>query len=690
MDHLCSRFLIAAALTAATAVAQDRVVDPNLHHLRAAGDREWSDFAERPAADRWKVEFAAAKNHGEHTLRLRQQDVKQPWRVQLNGKEVGRLALDENDTITYYSLPTEALIDGRNTLVVEPLSKAADDIRVGELAIIPMPRKEVLGEATVNVRVVDSTHVAGAEATPCRITIVDSDGALMTTSATSNETLAARPGVIYSGNGVAQFGLPAGEYTVYAGRGFEYSVDAKRVTLRPGDVIHQTLSIRREVPTEGYVSCDTHIHTLTFSGHGDATIDERMITLAGEGIELPIATDHNCFIDYEPFAQKLGLRKWFTPVVGDEVTTAFGHFNIFPVDKRAAVPDFRLQDGNAVFDDMVRRTHAQAIVLNHPRDIHLNFRPFGPENHNAATGEHRYAWLDRAGAIELVNSGAQQTDVLQTYRDWFALLNRGVIMTPVGASDSHDVSRFIVGQGRTYIRCRDDRPSQIEIDQAVRNFVAGRVLVSCGLLVDITVNDTYGPGDLAPASDELRVSVRVLGPGWTQADHVALYANGISMEEVKIDDGGRAGVKWSGEWNLPRPRHDVHLVAVATGPGVTGLYWPIAKPYQPVSPNVHRRVIGSTGAVWFDADGDGKRTSARQYAERIAEQHSDSTSDFIVALSRYDEAVATHAAALLHQRGVGLDDSSTKAAARRAGEHVERGFTAFFRAWRASEVARSK
>ena len=283
MDHLCSRFLIAAALTAATAVAQDRVVDPNLHHLRAAGDREWSDFAERPAADRWKVEFAAAKNHGEHTLRLRQQDVKQPWRVQLNGKEVGRLALDENDTITYYSLPTEALIDGRNTLVIEPLSKAADDIRVGELAIIPMPRKEVLGEATVNVRVVDSTHVAGAEATPCRITIVNSEGALMTTSATSNETLAARPGVIYSGNGVAQFGLPAGEYTVYAGRGFEYSVDAKRVTLRPGDVIHQTLSIRHDSGSSAFDDgvCQTHLNLLRL---GNLRLE--IVTKSHKGIDL--------------------------------------------------------------------------------------------------------------------------------------------------------------------------------------------------------------------------------------------------------------------------------------------------------------------------------------------------------------------------------------------------------------------
>jgi hypothetical protein len=35
------------------------------------------------------------------------------------------------------------------------------------------------------------------------------------------------------------------------------------------------------------------VHTLTHSVHGDVTIDERAITLAGEGIELQVVTDHD-------------------------------------------------------------------------------------------------------------------------------------------------------------------------------------------------------------------------------------------------------------------------------------------------------------------------------------------------------------------------------------------------------------
>src|SRR5207253_7250815 len=132
-----------------------------------------------------------------------------------------------------------------------------------------------------------------------------------------------------------------------------------------------------------------------------------------------------------------------------------------------------------------------------------------------------------------------------------------------------------------------------------------------------TVNGRYGPGDLVPVTDAVNVAVRVLGPSWVSADRVELYANGQKIREARIAEGASAGVKWSGEWRLPRFRHDVHLVAIASGPGISDLYWPIAKPFQPASPVVKRRVIAATGAVWLDGDGDAKRTSAREYARRL-------------------------------------------------------------------------
>ena len=171
------------------------------------------------------------------------------------------------------------------------------------------------------------------------------------------------------------------------------------------------------MPINGYVSCDTHVHTLTYSGHGDATLDERVLTIAGEGIELPIATDHNCQVDYHDAAVKHGVRRYFTPVVGNEVTTSVGHFNIFPVSAGGPIPDYQLKDWKAIYESIAQRTGAPVVILNHPRDLHSDYRPFGPEHHNAVTGENLDGWVLRANAMEVINSGAQQSDVLRPCHD---------------------------------------------------------------------------------------------------------------------------------------------------------------------------------------------------------------------------------------------------------------------------------
>jgi hypothetical protein len=248
---------------------------------------------------------------------------------------------------------------------------------------------------------------------------------------------------------------------------------------------------------------------------------------------------------------KQQVRRYFTPVVGNEVTTAVGHFNIFPVRPEAPIPDYQGKDWKSLHASIAARTGARVIILNHPRDHHSGFRPFGPERHISQSGEDLDGWHLPANGLEVINSGALQSDFMAPFHDWFGLLNRGSFVTPVAASDSHDVARYFVGQGRTYIRCPDDDPGNIDVDKAVMSLVEGRVMVSCGLLAEITVNGRYGPGDLVPPTDQVRVHVRVLGPSWVKADKVELYANGRKIREAKISGTSRSGIFWAGDWLLP-------------------------------------------------------------------------------------------------------------------------------------------
>ncbi|HWB12687.1 MAG TPA: CehA/McbA family metallohydrolase [Pirellulales bacterium] len=673
------------AICAVQCTAVERTLDKRMHHLRSGDEREWAKFPEEAEGNALTVTFAADPADGPHTLRVRHRDVKQTWRLRLNDQNLGSLPPDENDITTFWEIPPSALRPGDNQLAIEGDGRPSDDIEVGDLRLIDRTRREALSAATLNVVVTDAQT---GHPVPSRVTVVDENGSLMTIGAESSKRLAVRPGVLYTADGMAEFGLPAEKYTVYAGRGFEYSVDVKQIEVAPGQPQVVRLAIRREVPMPGFVSCDTHVHTLTYSGHGDATLDERLVTLAGEGVELSIATDHNVKIDYRKALESSGLSTFYTPVVGNEVTTRVGHFNVFPLDADGPLIDVGGTSWPAV-SNAIDAKEGRVVVLNHPRDVHGGFRPFAPARHLSLAGEELDGWELPANAMELVNSGALQTDPWRLVYDWFGLLNAGHRITPVGSSDSHDVARSIVGQARTYIRCHDDQPGKISVAEAVGSLLAGRVLVSFGLAADVEVNGRYGPGDLVSAAScaELDVRVRVLGPSWSDATEVVLFVNGSEARREKPPQAGHARIKYDSIWTIPRPRRDAHLVVVAIGPGVSNPYWPTAKPYQPDSPEWAPYTLGVTGAVYIDADDTAGYTSPRAYALELARQAAGDIKRLASLLADYDEAVTVQAAAVLHQRGE-LTDSTVKALLGESSSRVRAAVARYLDALRQGERRR--
>jgi len=679
--------------TPAFLIAQPlRVIDDQLHYLGTPGDPEWEEFAGRtPQGRRLEVRFTASANTNENTLLVRQRDVKLDWGVELNGRKLGKLFLSEQDLIQSFTIPAGALSAGENVLSVIP-PRERDDIEVGEVKLDSRPAKAALNESALMISVLDDDT---RQPLPCRITVVDRNGSLfpfyVENSQASNPgnqpstnnpqpTLAIRPGVVYVGGGTVRIGLPAGAYTLYASRGFEYSVRTQHVTLPPGRTYPLTLRIRREVPTQGMVACDTHVHTFTYSGHGDATVEERMLTLAGEGIELPIATDHNTLTDYREFARKMKAQDFFTPVIGDEVTTEFGHFNIFPVLAGSRVPNHRIAEWPKLMEELRSTPGVRVVVLNHPRNVHSNFQPFADKNFNPVTGENRRGFEFSFDAMEVANSSALQSDLMLTFRDWFALLNYGYRVTAVGSSDCHDVSRYIVGQGRSYVRCDDATPGTINIEQACQGFLQGRVLVSLGLLTQMTVEDRFGVGDLATGLGELmRVTVTVLGPSWTSADRVELFANGVRIRDQPIDAPVSPVEKTRITWLIPKPAYDIHLVAIASGPSVSAPYGSVPKPYQPTSRSWVPCVLGATNPIWIDGDGDGKFTAPRAYAKEMVQRIGADPGKLIVELAKFDEAVAIQAASLCQAAGRDVRSAEVMQLLNASLQHVQRGFAAYAR-----------
>src|SRR5262249_36167200 len=158
------------------------------------------------------------------------------------------------------------------------------------------------------------------------LTIVDDHGLLAPPYHAESPRTAVRPGVVYTLGDATRIELEPGRYRVYATRGMEWGMDSAAVEVFPGQSKSVALSLAREVDTRGFIAADTHLHTLTFSGHGDSSVAERLVTLAGEGVEFAVATDHNHNTDYRPLQREMALSEYFYSVTGNEVTTQVGHF----------------------------------------------------------------------------------------------------------------------------------------------------------------------------------------------------------------------------------------------------------------------------------------------------------------------------------------------------------------------------
>jgi hypothetical protein len=114
----------------------------------------------------------------------------------------------------------------------------------------------------------------------------------------------------------------------------------------------------------------------------------------------------------------------------------------------------------------------------------------------------------------------------------------------------------------------------------------------------------------------------------------------------------------------------------------------MAKPYQPASPQWSHVALGISGAIWLDGDNDGRRTSARDYAERAFAEAKGKLPQLTRALADYDAATAAQAAHLYLASG-GSPLSEEYLLAIKAGPpSVQDGFRSFLEAWRENEQAR--
>jgi hypothetical protein len=633
-------------------------VEPGVFHV---GDKSVSSFPQasrRPNGPRLERAFESQSNPDEWTLRLRQQNVTDDWGVEINGQPIARLNIASADRLAHFSIPPGTLMDGTNTLTIVPRG-VTNDILVSQIEIIPQRMRDLLKLAHV---VLTITEPNGRVPAPARVTIVDAQNKLAELYNVKPATVAWRRGIFYTGGMPVEFDLPQGEWTVTATRGMEWNRAHFPLRTFVGQNARVTLPLARSVDTAGYIAADTHVHTYTFSGHGDASVDERIVTLTGEGVELAMATDHNHFADYKSRQEELGASSYFTSVIGNEVTTGNGHFNAFPFASDAEKPNYKETNWPKLVAD-IRGKGAQFVILNHPRWPSLTNSPFAIWGLNRVTGSRTNSFPFTFDAIELMSSTSGLKDPDFLLRDWFALLNHGDRIWAVGASDSHTIADPI-GQARTYIASAAEDPGAIEVDAAIKSMRAGNMSVSYGIFGTATVNGRAHMGEvIKPGADgAIDVTFHVGCPDWIKARKAAVYLNGIKIAEQELTMTPRIALSTNVVFKLPAPSHDAYVVCVASGDGVKDSSWKTMVDYT--------RAV--TNPIFIDADGDGKYSSPRDSALAELKKIDPLTADKLgMALAKVDATVGMQMISEARLRVTGADLAAIDALLDRLAEKNE-------------------
>jgi len=574
-------FLLLAALAFTCVTPQTpaewRVLDPSMHHLGDDQTPEWKEAPPAPEPGPLAIRFESRANAREWLLEVTARDVDSDWVLELNGRELAPLERVDAELLTgLYPVPAGSLVDGANVLGVRAKGDPNDDLTVGRVRLVESSLREIAHLGRVVVRVTDR---ASGEPLPARLTVADPSGRLVDLYYAERPTTAVRPGIAYTQDGTATLEVPAGTLHVWASRGMEWSAAEQVLELGYGKEVHLAFSLEREVDTRGWVAADTHIHTLTFSGHGDASVEERMLTLAGEGIELAIATDHNHQTDYRPYQQKLALTPWFTPVVGNEVTTDNGHMNAFPLEPAAPIPPHEETDWKKLVTG-IRARGAKVVILNHPRWPEDGKDPLTKFGFDEKTGANAAGQEFTFDCIELVNSDCPTAPTRVVLPAWYALLEAGKRFTGVGASDSHAVG-VIVGQGRTYVPSATDDPAKIDVEAACRAFLAGKVSVSLGMFATIEIAGKGMGESVTRSGDELEALVTVRHPSWVTPRKLELVVNGAVARTVALDDALPGDTRNEKQrrvrFAVPAAR-DSWVVAVAEGDKVSAPFWAMSVP----------------------------------------------------------------------------------------------------------------
>jgi len=381
--------------------------------------------------------------------------------------------------------------------------------------------------------------------------------------------------------GSGNVSLPPGDYEVSVTHGYVYEPYEGTVTITANQSTPLSVTLPKLVDTSGFLALDSHVHA---GPSIDSRLDvgTRLLSVAADGIEVFVHSDHEIISDYTPQLADAGLTGTMAVVAGEEVTATIPeHTNMFPVQpdpthlRGAPVPWFGL-DFDHIF--AAERARGAGITeLNHPRMgcawmclIKWN-RITGlpdvtdPSAIGMLPGTNPWSWdfdaFEYINGIKSVTLDPANPDSTGILDDWLAFANLGHPKTAVGVSDVHGTDE--VGNARTYY-ATSDTVATFQEANLVSAIKEHRALVSTGAFARVQINGTANMGDTITATGgtvDLHVHIEALPE--LSITHFVVLVNCDQVAKIAATSPS-AVVKYDGTITIPVAR-DATVVVLAMG-----------------------------------------------------------------------------------------------------------------------------
>ncbi|MEZ4446112.1 MAG: CehA/McbA family metallohydrolase [Polyangiaceae bacterium] len=346
--------------------------------------------------------------------------------------------------------------------------------------------------------------------------------------------------------GTASLVVPPGEHRVLVSRGYEWELSDQLVTVAAGESLTVDVDLERSVDTTGVMCADFHIHSFQSADSPDP-IDHKVKGAIADGLDIPVSSEHEWVVDFQPVIESLGLTQWAFGMPSSELTTfEYGHFGVVPL-----LPQPGAYNNGAI--DWVGKTPAEtfaavderpekpALIVNHPSGTTGFQAYFTATLLDEETGEPGKPdlWSENFDAVEVFNdSGLDQNGPAAAH--FYGLLNKGRKLVAIGSSDSHKLRTSPVGFPRTCFPFGHDDPTQLSASIVRDAVLSGNSVVTGGLFMTVA-----GPGGAAPggsvSAGAQTFDVTVQTPSWIQAQELEVIVRGVVVTTIPLTESAPVG-----------------------------------------------------------------------------------------------------------------------------------------------------